>query len=132
MTIAALLSEFDLEMANTRKILESVPADKFAWTPHQKSSSLRKIPRRSSAQSMLFWRVFKTGRLLLVGRGTVHAGHRHVEPSQIDSELAAIAARPAARFVSKASNSSAWESVSGIFFAWPLMTAAAKLGMAAK
>ena len=33
----ALLPEFDHEMANTRKTLERVPDDKFAWTPHAKS-----------------------------------------------------------------------------------------------
>ena len=33
----ALLPEYDHEMANTRKTLERVPDDKFAWTPHAKS-----------------------------------------------------------------------------------------------
>src|SRR6185437_6454623 len=37
---AALLPEFDNEMANTRKTLERVPDDKFAWKPHQKSSPM--------------------------------------------------------------------------------------------
>ena len=36
----ALLPEFDQEMANTRKTLERVPEDKFAWKPHEKSSSM--------------------------------------------------------------------------------------------
>jgi uncharacterized damage-inducible protein DinB len=35
-----LLPEFDHEMANTRKTLERVPEDKFAWKPHEKSTSL--------------------------------------------------------------------------------------------
>jgi uncharacterized damage-inducible protein DinB len=35
-----LLPEFDREMANTRKALERVPEDKFAWKPHAKSGSL--------------------------------------------------------------------------------------------
>ena len=35
-----LLPEFDLEMANTRKTLERVPADKFDWSPHQKSMTM--------------------------------------------------------------------------------------------
>ena len=35
-----LLPEFDHEMANTRKSLERVPEDKFAWKPHEKSTSL--------------------------------------------------------------------------------------------
>jgi uncharacterized damage-inducible protein DinB len=33
----SLLPEFDQEMANTRKVLERVPADKFSWKPHSKS-----------------------------------------------------------------------------------------------
>ena len=31
-----ILPEFDQEMANTRKTLERVPEDKFAWKPHVK------------------------------------------------------------------------------------------------
>lgn len=33
-----MLPEFDQEMANTRKVLERVPAAKFSWKPHPKSS----------------------------------------------------------------------------------------------
>jgi len=41
MTISALLlPEFDQEMASTRKVLERVPEDKFAWKPHAKSFSM--------------------------------------------------------------------------------------------
>lgn len=36
----ALLPEFDLEMANTRKTLERVPEDKFGWKPHEKSFAM--------------------------------------------------------------------------------------------
>lgn len=36
----ALLPEFDQEMANTRKTLERVPADKFDWKPHEKSMQM--------------------------------------------------------------------------------------------
>jgi hypothetical protein len=32
-----LLPEFDQEMANTRKTLARVPAEKFSWKPHPKS-----------------------------------------------------------------------------------------------
>jgi uncharacterized damage-inducible protein DinB len=35
-----LLPEFDQEMANTRKTLERVPAEKWDWKPHSKSGSL--------------------------------------------------------------------------------------------
>jgi uncharacterized damage-inducible protein DinB len=36
----ALLPEFDMESANTRKMLERVPEDKLAWKPHAKSFSM--------------------------------------------------------------------------------------------
>jgi len=38
--IDALLPEFDMEMANTRKVLERVPDDKLAWRPHPKSFTM--------------------------------------------------------------------------------------------
>jgi uncharacterized damage-inducible protein DinB len=37
---AALLPEFDQEMATTRRLLERVPSDKGTWKPHTKSFSL--------------------------------------------------------------------------------------------
>lgn len=41
MTISeAVLPEFDLEMANTRRVLERVPSDKAEWKPHPKSFAL--------------------------------------------------------------------------------------------
>jgi uncharacterized damage-inducible protein DinB len=44
MTISEmLLPEFDQEMANTRKILDCVPEDQFAWKPHAKSMSLARL-----------------------------------------------------------------------------------------
>jgi uncharacterized damage-inducible protein DinB len=33
----ALLPEFDQEMANTRKVLDRCPEDKYGWKPHPKS-----------------------------------------------------------------------------------------------
>src|SRR5271156_3107414 len=36
----SLLPEFDQEMANTRKVLERCPEDKFGWKPHPKSFSM--------------------------------------------------------------------------------------------
>jgi hypothetical protein len=36
----ALLQEFDLEMPFTRRSIERVPMDKFAWKPHEKSMTL--------------------------------------------------------------------------------------------
>jgi len=39
----ALLPEFDHEMGTTRRLLERVPQADFAWTPHDKSSSMGKL-----------------------------------------------------------------------------------------
>jgi uncharacterized damage-inducible protein DinB len=39
----ALLPEFDVEMANTRKTLERVPEDKLDWRPHLKSMTLGRL-----------------------------------------------------------------------------------------
>ena len=36
----SLISEFDQEMATTRRLLERVPSEKAAWKPHPKSFSL--------------------------------------------------------------------------------------------
>jgi uncharacterized damage-inducible protein DinB len=41
--IERLLPEFDAETKNTRKILEVVPEDKFAWKPHDKSMTLGRL-----------------------------------------------------------------------------------------
>ncbi len=38
-----LLPEFDHEMANTRKLLEAVPAADAAWQPHPKSTPLGEL-----------------------------------------------------------------------------------------
>ena len=38
-----LLPEYDHEMANTRRALERLTADKFNWTPHEKSMSLGRL-----------------------------------------------------------------------------------------
>jgi uncharacterized damage-inducible protein DinB len=42
-TSETLLPQFDQEMANTRKLLECVPEDKFAWKPHEKSMTLGRL-----------------------------------------------------------------------------------------
>ncbi len=39
----AILQEFDTEAKTTRRMLERVPADKFAWKPHPKSMSLGEL-----------------------------------------------------------------------------------------
>ncbi len=40
---AALLPEFDHEMANTRRTLERVPENRFDWRPHQKSMTMGRL-----------------------------------------------------------------------------------------
>ena len=40
---AALLPEFDHEMANTRRTLERVPDTAFDWAPHEKSYSMQDL-----------------------------------------------------------------------------------------
>ena len=39
----SMLPEFDHEMANTRKMLERVPEDRTAWTPHGKSMTMGRL-----------------------------------------------------------------------------------------
>ena len=54
MTIAdLLLPEFDQEMATTRRVLERVPEDKFAWKPHAKSFSMGDLA--SHIANMVKW-----------------------------------------------------------------------------
>ena len=38
-----LINELQMEAANTRKMLEIVPADKFDWKPHEKSMLLKSL-----------------------------------------------------------------------------------------
>jgi uncharacterized damage-inducible protein DinB len=59
MTVATLLSEFDVKMANTRKMLERVPADKFAWAPHPKSTTLGNLANHLAAMPCLATAVIK-------------------------------------------------------------------------
>jgi uncharacterized damage-inducible protein DinB len=43
MTIAELIQEFEAEAKTTRRVLERVPSDRLAWTPHAKSMSLGRL-----------------------------------------------------------------------------------------
>ena len=42
-TADAFLTEFDAEMATTRRLLERVPAERLDWKPHGKSRSLGEL-----------------------------------------------------------------------------------------
>jgi uncharacterized damage-inducible protein DinB len=53
---AALLPEFDQEMATTRKTLERVPEDKFDWKPHEKSMALGGLATHLA--NLPIWTVF--------------------------------------------------------------------------
>jgi hypothetical protein len=37
---ASMIPEFDMELATTRKVLEHIPAEKFAFKPHERSFSM--------------------------------------------------------------------------------------------
>ena len=50
---AALLPEFDQEMANTRKVLERVPDEQLDFKPHEKSFSLLELS--SHVTNLLTW-----------------------------------------------------------------------------
>ncbi len=54
MSIAAsILPEFEMEMANTRKTLERIPADKFDYKPHEKSMTM--IGLATHITNMIGW-----------------------------------------------------------------------------
>jgi len=48
-----LLTEFDHEMAATRKLVERLPDDRLAWKPHEKSYSLGGLATHLS--NLLLW-----------------------------------------------------------------------------
>ena len=48
-----LLPHYDQEIGRTRRLLESVPEDKFAWSPHDKSMSLGELASHLAA--VLAW-----------------------------------------------------------------------------
>lgn len=49
----SMLSEFDQEMANTRKMLERIPDDKLSWKPDPKSMSMGELA--SHLAEMIGW-----------------------------------------------------------------------------
>jgi uncharacterized damage-inducible protein DinB len=56
----ALLPEFDMEMANTRKMLMRVPETEGAFLPHPKSMTLRRLAGHVAEMPM--WAVMTLGR----------------------------------------------------------------------
>lgn len=54
MSIAdAMLPEFDLEMANTRRVLERIPDDRLDFRPHEKSLSLGELATHLA--NLVYW-----------------------------------------------------------------------------
>jgi uncharacterized damage-inducible protein DinB len=50
---AMLLTEFDQEMAITRKVIERLPEDKYGWAPHEKSMKAGRLA--SHIAEMITW-----------------------------------------------------------------------------
>lgn len=49
----AILGDLDQEVANTRRVLERVPDEHFAWKPHEKSMTLGALS--AHLENILFW-----------------------------------------------------------------------------
>ena len=47
----SLLPEIDQEFANTRKVLQRCPSDKFDWQPHAKSMTLGRLATHTAGMS---------------------------------------------------------------------------------
>ena len=84
----ALLPEFDHEMGVTRRLLERVPEDKFAWRPHPKSYSL--IELATHVATIPFWGVPKLTQteLDLGGNQNTTAASRAELVSRFDKNVA--------------------------------------------
>lgn len=39
----SILAEFDVEIANTRRVLERIPMDRLTWKPHDKSTTIGRL-----------------------------------------------------------------------------------------
>lgn len=64
MSIAeTFLPEFDQESATTRRVLERVPEEKFDWTPHPKSASMRWLANHVATIPMWAEMTMKTEKL---------------------------------------------------------------------
>jgi len=77
----ALLSEFDHEMATTRRLLERLPDDKLGWKPHDKSMSLGGLATHLT--NLPFWG------LTILGESSydLAAGPPHATPKNSRSEV---------------------------------------------
>lgn len=55
-----LLAEWGMESASTRRMLESVPEEKFQWKPHEKSRTLGELAQHVAALPSRFLPIFET------------------------------------------------------------------------
>jgi uncharacterized damage-inducible protein DinB len=62
-----LLPEFDMEMANTRKMLERVPDGKFEYKPHEKSMKLGRLAAHTAEIPSYFTGTLKVERMDFTG-----------------------------------------------------------------
>lgn len=60
-----ILPEYDLEVVNTRKLLECVPQDKFTWKPHEKSMTLGHLAGHVAELPTFLGVIIRTERLEL-------------------------------------------------------------------
>lgn len=54
-----ILAEWQQESANTRKMLERIPAEKFGWRPHDKSMTLGRLTTHIAELPVWFTRVIE-------------------------------------------------------------------------
>ena len=103
-----ILPEFDHEMANTRKTLERVPDEKFAWKPHEKSMSLGQLATHLSTIPSWTRNTFEQDELNLAPEGQPPA---RVEEAKSTAELLATFDRhvAAARAALESATDDSWQ-----------------------
>jgi len=74
MTLAeSFLPDYDSEMPSTRRLLERVPADRFAWKPHAKSRSILELSTHVAELPRWGMRLQKDGFAIGSEKAPVHA-----------------------------------------------------------
>jgi uncharacterized damage-inducible protein DinB len=113
MTISEmLLPEFEQEMANSRRLLECVPEDKFTWKPHEKSMTLGRLA--SHVAEMPAWCLFTIDRdklELTPDMKSFNASTKSELTGELDKNVAA--ARHALAGASDEHLGGTWELLSG-------------------
>lgn len=108
---SAMLAEFDHEAANTRRMLERVPADRLDWRPHPKSMTMGQLANHIA--SLAGW---STVVLSTAGVNLASPEARALQPPAVDSVQALVerfdrnvaAARAAIAGVSDAALAEPW------------------------